>query len=141
MTPVCQRDFAASGGKVALGTDLTTWNASYGQGGGGMTSTITDLRTWAGSETGTTLLPSSLARRRLQFASIGDEDYGLGIFSVDDWIGHEGEALGWESIALHDPKTGVSIAFASNSCGVGALFGLELQALYPGTIQIPAPPK
>ena len=123
VTLVCQRDFASSGGTVALGTDLTAWNASYGQGGGGMTSTITDLRTWATSETGTTLLPAALAKQRLHFSPIGNgEDYGLGIFTIGDWIGHEGEALGWESIALHNPKTGVSIAFAANSCGVGPLF-------------------
>lgn len=71
VTPVCQKAFATSGGTVGLGTDLTAWNASYGQGGGGMTSTITDLRTWATTETGDTLLPSALEKRRLQFSPIG----------------------------------------------------------------------
>jgi D-alanyl-D-alanine carboxypeptidase len=142
MTPVCQQDFAASGGKVALGTNVTAWNASYGQGAGGMTSTISDLRTWAASKSGTTLLPKPLAQKRLQFAPIGEgENYGLGIFQVDDWVGHEGEALGWEAIALYDAKTGVSVAFAANTCGVGALFALVIKALYPDSITLPGGAK
>jgi D-alanyl-D-alanine carboxypeptidase len=137
LTPVCQQQFASSGGKVALGTDLTAWNASYGQGGGGMISTITDLRTWAVDAAGDTLLPSSLVSQRLRFSPIGEgEDYGLGIFEVGNWIGHEGEALGWESISLHNTKTGVDIAMASNSCGVGPFFAKLILALYPGTIPL-----
>jgi D-alanyl-D-alanine carboxypeptidase len=142
VSSVCQAGFASSGGTIALGTDLTSWNASYGQGGGGMTSTITDLRGWAASEMGNDLLPAGLATQRLQFAPIGGgEQYGLGITSAGDWVGHEGEALGWESIVFHDPKTGVSVAFASNSCGQSGLFPYTLAALYPGTLDLPTPPK
>lgn len=47
LSKLCQADIIAVGGNTAIGTDLTNWNASYGQGGGGMISTIEELGLWA----------------------------------------------------------------------------------------------
>lgn len=133
VTPACQGEFTRSGAEIALGTDLTDWNASYGQGGGGMTSTIGDLGTWAASGTGDVLLPEDLVTKRNDTKLLGEGvPYGLGVLRFGSWYGHEGEALGWETLALKDPKSGVTIAVAGNSCGILGQLGSVFTALYPG---------
>ena len=128
----CVLELEGDGATVENGTDVTDWNASYGQGGGGMTSTISDLAAWGATLTGNQLLADDLADARLQFTDIGGLAYGLGIMQLGTWIGHEGEAIGWESISMHDPESGVTVALAANGCGgVIAGFAEFLDALYP----------
>ena len=53
----CNQELVDDGAEpVEPGTDTTEWNASYGQSGGGMHSTIADLGVWAASLSGTELL-------------------------------------------------------------------------------------
>ena len=131
VTPSCQGEFTRSGGEIELGTDLTDWNASYGQGGGGMTSTLGDLGTWAASGTGDALLPDDLVTQRNDVKLIGDGIYyGLGVLRFGGWHGHEGEALGWETLAVKDAKSGVTVALAGNSCGILGQLVSVIQALY-----------
>ncbi len=121
------------GGNVALGTDVTDWN-SWGQAGGGMWSTLEELGTFAASDAGNTLLPKKLAKNRLKFADIGDGlQYGQGIFEQGPWVGHQGEALGFEAWALHNKKTGVTYVGALNACcGLESVAALApLIALHP----------
>lgn len=128
----CVNELEADGATVDEGTDVTDWNASYGQGGGGMTSSITDLTAWAGSLSGNSLLGDDLAAARLDFADIGGVEYGLGMLRFGSWIGHEGEAIGWEAVALHDPDTGVTVALAANGCGGLVVdFAAFVDTLYP----------
>lgn len=99
-----------------------------------MYATIGDLLGWAQSTTGNTLLSDDLAQQRLQTAPLPEGiDYGLGIFKLGtNWYGHEGEALGWEALAVTDPDTGVSVALAMNGCGGQFLyFAFFLDELYP----------
>ncbi|KAI9028510.1 beta-lactamase/transpeptidase-like protein [Hyaloraphidium curvatum] len=127
-----QAEFAEAGGTVALGTDVTGWNASYGQGGGSMTGNICDLLTWADSLCGNTTLPPDLAAKRLELKEImPGMNYGLGIHSEGSFLGHEGEALGWETYALKWPEKGISVALAGNSCKIKLLFLIILSALFP----------
>jgi len=120
---------------VDLDTDPTDWTISYAQGGGGMTSTLSDLGLWADSNSGNTFLGPDLQTARLDADSPiqGPEIYGLGILQLgDNWYGHPGEAIGWQSLVLHDPETGVSVAFASNVCnGEDLLYWSILNELYP----------
>jgi D-alanyl-D-alanine carboxypeptidase len=132
VTPSCRSEFTDSGGEIELGTDLTDWNASYGQGGGGMTSTLGDLGTWAASGTGDVLLSEDLATQRNDMSPLRDGFYyGLGVLRFGGWHGHEGEALGWEALALKDTDSGVTIALAGNSCGIFGQLVSVIQALYP----------
>ena len=118
-------------------TDLTDWTISYAQGGGGMTSTLADLGLWADSNSGNTFLSPDLQTARLvadsEIQPGVPEIYGLGIFQVgDNWYGHSGEAIGWQTLVIHDPDTGVSVAFASNICnGEDLLYWSILNELYP----------
>ena len=133
LTAPCLAEVEQTGGEAELGTDTTDWNASYGQGGGGMYSVIDDLGVWAASVSGNVFLSEDLAADRLETNDIGaGVPYGMGIMAVGPWIGHEGDAIGWESLAVHDPTTGATFAAAANSCGDVslALFGL-LGTIYP----------
>lgn len=128
----CVDEVEQDGGTIEDGTDTTDWNSSWAQGGGGMISTTADLLGWAESLTGNVLLDDDLAAERLQVAPIGGVDYGLGILQVGSWFGHEGEALGWEALAVQDPDTGVSVALATNGCGGNFTnFADFLDAIYP----------
>lgn len=129
----CVDELTQDGATLPADSDTSDWNTSYAQGGGAMASTIGDLLTWAESTAGNTLLDDDLATQRLQTAPIpGGIDYGLGIFKVGSWYGHEGEAIGWEALSVTDPDTGVSVALAANGCGgIFEYFADFLDALYP----------
>jgi len=127
------QEIKALGGDLELGTDVTDWN-SWGQAGGGMWSTLRELGTFAASGLGNSLLPDDVVANRMKAADIGDGlRYGQGIIKWGPWIGHEGEALGYEAWALHNTETGVTYVAALNACcGSEALAALgPLLALYP----------
>ncbi len=131
---MCRAEFSGDGADIPEGTDTTDWSASSSQGGGGMTSDITSLRNWAATMSGNELLSDDLAEVRMSNTKRIDVlDYGLGIFRIGtSWWGHEGEAIGWEALSLHDPETGVSIAVASNGCGGQFTnFIFFIDAVYP----------
>lgn len=129
----CVEELQQSGADIDEPVETTDWNASYGQGGGGMTSTIGDLLIWAHSEVGTSLLSDETADERRNYSPIPEGlNYGLGMFELGSWVGHTGEAIGWEALAVHDPATGVSVAMAGNGCGgIFAGFLALLDELYP----------
>jgi D-alanyl-D-alanine carboxypeptidase len=129
-------DKAASAGapNVDVETDTTAWNTSYFYGAGGMVSTLADLGVWAATDLGTDLLGSQSAAERVEMHDIGGYGfrYGLGLKQFGNWYGHDGDAFGWDSLALHDPSTGVSYVAVVNACtGYNdALLDL-IQTLYP----------
>jgi D-alanyl-D-alanine carboxypeptidase len=132
----CVAEMAADGAPgVAPNTETTDWNVSYAQGAGGMTSTIADMGVWADTTMGTTSLSKALGNLRIRTRNLGTGlQYGLGLIRFGDWLGHAGEGLGWESLALHDPKTGVTFVAAANACnGTTDAFIALLKQLYPGT--------
>jgi D-alanyl-D-alanine carboxypeptidase len=131
-------DKAAAAGATNMDPqlDTTSWNTSYFAGAGGMISTIADLGIWANSDLGTDLLNSDFTKQRLQMHDIGGDgfEYGLGIKRFGDWYGHDGDAFGWDSLALHNPVSGVSFAAAVNACtGYDDSLLDLLQTLYPET--------
>lgn len=132
----CVAEVVASGGTAEENTETTDWNYSYGQGGGGMHSTLRDLGVFGASTLGSALLSDQLASRRLEpTADVGaGRSYGLGIFRIGEWVGHSGEGLGWEALVLHNPVTEVTLVFAVNSCAGGEVnFRVIADQLYPDT--------
>jgi D-alanyl-D-alanine carboxypeptidase len=130
----CVDELAADGATLEPGTDTTDWNVSFTQGAGGMNSTIGDLLGWAKSGSGSSLLSDAMAEQRVSNLQTLPEgiDYGLGIIDLIGWLGHPGEAIGWEAMAIQNPDTGAAIAVAGNGCG--GLFAGFLEfigALYP----------
>jgi D-alanyl-D-alanine carboxypeptidase len=146
LNPFCVEELTGDG---AVGVDTTTdptgWTISYAQGGGGMTSTLADLGRWADSMSGNQSLSSELQAARLATDTVmpvgpGSPQvpyqYGLGIYQLGDgWFGHDGEAIGWQAIALHHPDTGVSVAMAANTCAAQSLVFMSiLNELYPDQV-------
>jgi D-alanyl-D-alanine carboxypeptidase len=117
----CAEELEEDGAEAPVGTDTTDWNASYGQGGGGMQSSLEELGVWAASGLGDDLLtPATTSARTAGGASIGDGvTYGLGLQVVGDFLGHGGEAFGWQALALHDPAGDRTVVVAVNACGAG----------------------
>jgi D-alanyl-D-alanine carboxypeptidase len=135
MSSACVEELVRDGAEpVPDDTDTTDWNASYGQVGGGMHSSIADLGTWAASMSGSSLLSDELAAERIAMhdANLGPFTYGLGIMQAGTQFGHEGEAIGWEGWAGHDPESGETFVVFTNTCSdSAALFG-ALALLEPG---------
>lgn len=135
MSPACNAELQRDGAEpVPDGTDLTDWNASYGQIGGSMHSNLADLGTWAASMSGSSTLSDELAAQRIEMHDAGLVvfPYGLGIMQAGTQLGHEGEAIGWEGWAGHDPESGESYVVFTNTCAdTGALFS-ALAVLDPG---------
>ncbi|MGB0102320.1 MAG: serine hydrolase domain-containing protein [Nocardioides sp.] len=110
-----------------VGTDFTDLPvASLGGAGGGAYSTIGDLFNWAASGSGTSLLARDLAEQRtdLRVDIPGVGRYGLGLLAPfhNGLIGHTGQSLGYEAVALHHPGTGATVAMMANSTdGLGGL--------------------
>jgi D-alanyl-D-alanine carboxypeptidase len=135
MSPACNAELERDGAApVPDGTDLTDWNASYGQIGGGMHSTLGDLGTWAASMSGSALLSEELAAERLELHDAGLQvfDYGLGIMRAGTQLGHEGEAIGWEGWAGHDPATDETFVVFTTTCSDSPALFSALAVLDPG---------
>ena len=112
---------------------MTEWTHSWGQGGGGMYSTVADLGRWAASMAGSSLLSPELAQERLERTVYveGVGSYGLGIIDLGGLYGHEGEIFGWESIFIHEPVGGVSAVVAGNACAINDVLLEAFAILYP----------
>jgi D-alanyl-D-alanine carboxypeptidase len=141
----CIADVLVDGGTVEPGQDTTDWNASYGQGGGGMTSTITDLGRWGAAELGSALLADATAAERAKTAEVQPGlTYGLGLMDYGDgFLGHSGEAIGWQAQVVHDGATGMTIAMATNACAGADIYLFDaIRSLVPFALDPPptAPP-
>lgn len=116
------------------GVDVTDWSPSWGGAGGGMYSTADELGQWAASGFGSSLLSKSLGERRISdTAELADGGtYGLGIQRFgSDWIGHSGQIIGWEAIAVYNPRTGATATAMVNETGSLETAVLILAKLYP----------
>jgi D-alanyl-D-alanine carboxypeptidase len=98
--------------------DATNWNPTWTWSAGQMVSTLRDLRIWAPRlATGRGLL--SPATQRLRAASVAKVQepitYGLGLFNVHEWIGHNGSLPGYQTLALYRPQTKTTIVALINT--------------------------
>ncbi|MCD0449852.1 beta-lactamase family protein [Actinocorallia sp. API 0066] len=86
--------------------DATAWNPSWAWSAGAMISTLEDLRVWTRSLAEGTLLKPETQAQRLAPGPTGVQglSYGLGIFDVNGWIGHNGSLPGYQTVAVHLPE-------------------------------------
>ncbi|MFJ4470306.1 serine hydrolase domain-containing protein [Streptomyces sp. NPDC089424] len=107
-------------GKVA---DSTDWNPSWGWAAGAMISTLEDLRVWAPTVAtgvlpdGRTLISPATQKQRLDTppTTIPGAGYGLGIFDVQGWIGHNGSLPGYESLTIYLPSARATLVVLLNT--------------------------
>ncbi|MFH7595961.1 serine hydrolase domain-containing protein [Streptomyces racemochromogenes] len=96
--------------------DAADWNPSWGWAAGAMTSDLGDLRSWAGTlAAGTLLKPATQARRLKLVQAAPDAGYGLGLFDVAGWIGHNGSLPGYEALAVHLPRAQATLVVLLNT--------------------------
>ncbi|MFG2878885.1 serine hydrolase domain-containing protein [Streptomyces sp. NPDC048337] len=130
-------------GKIENATD---WNPSWAWAAVAMISDLQDLRSWARTlATGTLLTPATQAER-LKTTSIGipGAGYGLGIFNVQGWIGHNGSLPGYETLTVYLPQAQATMVVLLNTDVLSegqepsALFGKAITSIvtpdhiYPG---------
>jgi len=124
----------------AVGVDATPGTitrdavTSWGQAAGGMYSTVADLGRWAATGLGTNQLSAALGQQRLTAHDInsGAVKYGLGIENWGDgWIGHGGQAIGWESTVAYNTQTGAVIVIVVNETGSAMLGARVVQEYFP----------
>jgi len=102
---------------------------------GAMVSTVGDLETWARALVDGTLLSPETQRARLTLVpTLGPDDpdglsfpplggtgptlpvhYGLGIFGLGGYIGHNGDIPGYEAIMVFDPQTRTLVVELQNA--------------------------
>ncbi|MFC8508651.1 serine hydrolase [Streptomyces sp. NPDC057411] len=97
--------------------DATDWNPSWGWAAGAMISDLQDMRTWAKAvATGTLLTPQTQAQRlKTGSTEASDTGYGLGIFNVEGWIGHNGSLPGYESLTIYLPQEQATLVVLLNT--------------------------
>jgi D-alanyl-D-alanine carboxypeptidase len=99
------------------------WNPSWGWAAGAMISDLDDLHTWARTVAtgvfpdGTTMVGAAVQKQRLATPSTGirGAGYGLGIFDVQGWIGHNGSLPGYESLTIYLPSTRTTVVVLLNT--------------------------
>ncbi|MGY5049684.1 serine hydrolase domain-containing protein [Streptomyces sp. 900105755] len=107
-------------GKVA---ETAGWNPSWGWAAGAMISDLDDLHTWAGTVAtgvfpdGTAMVRPAVQKQRLTTPATGlrGAGYGLGIFDVRGWIGHNGSLPGYESLTVYLPSTRTTVVVLLNT--------------------------
>ncbi|RLV54994.1 class A beta-lactamase-related serine hydrolase [Aeromicrobium phragmitis] len=105
--------------------ELPVVRASAFGASGGLFGTVGDLASWAQAlGTGAVLTPAT-QEARLEAFGPTDADpqsplydaYGLGIGRIGDWIGHTGNGLGYQALAMYHPEAQVAVAITLNATG------------------------
>ncbi|MGW1147088.1 serine hydrolase domain-containing protein [Streptomyces sp. NPDC002454] len=97
--------------------DATDWNPSWGWAAGAMISNLHDLRIWAPVLANGTLLTPETQAERLKTgpAIVPGAGYGLGIFNVQGWLGHNGSLPGYESLTIYLPGPKATLVVLLNT--------------------------
>ncbi|GHD75027.1 beta-lactamase [Streptomyces mirabilis] len=103
--------------------DTAGWNPSWAWAAGAMISSLDDLRVWARTVAtgvlpdGTTLISPATQKQRLTTppTTIPGAGYGLGIFNVQGWIGHNGSLPGYESLTVYLPAAQATLVVLLNT--------------------------
>jgi D-alanyl-D-alanine carboxypeptidase len=103
-------------GKEAAATD---WNPSWAWAAGAMISTLDDMRVWAPALATGKLLTQQMQAQRLQ--TVGSpgmppqDGYGLGIFNLGGWIGHNGSLPGYQTVTVYLPQKQTTLVILINT--------------------------
>ncbi|MER5410278.1 serine hydrolase domain-containing protein [Streptomyces sp. NPDC002769] len=103
--------------------ETADWNPSWAWTAGAMISDLDDLHTWARTVAtgvlpdGTALIGPATQKQRLATlpTTIPGAGYGLGIFDVQGWIGHNGSLPGYESLTVHLPSAQATLVVLLNT--------------------------
>lgn len=125
-------------------TDATASNPGAGWTAGGMVSTLGDLHRWARVLATGTLLSKQTQAARLTTVSFHNPGpvrvgYGLGVFELDHFLGHNGAIVGYSSAMFYLPsKDATIVVWGNNSTNsttptTTIMFDLA-RVLFPGQV-------
>ncbi len=102
------------------GEDVTGFSTSSAGAAAAGVSTLADLGRWAAADFGDALLRPATRAQRLRTvpadALLRGSSYGLGLQVEDGWHFHVGELLGWETLAMANPRTHQVVVVVRNAC-------------------------
>ncbi len=124
--------------------DVTSFAGPEAAGAAGaMVSTVGDLGQYVLKlDRGDLLMPQTFRARSI-FTPMGEAGYGLGLWKLGSWVGHNGGMPGYGSMALALPGRGVSVAVLVNqqttwmegfTISAYTIFARIVNTLYPGTL-------
>lgn len=97
----------------------TGWNPTWAWAAGAMISDLDDLKIWVPALATGELLSPELQMERLDVTPFAPEDpesgYGLGLFNINGWIGHNGSLPGYKTITVHLPEKEMTVVVFVNS--------------------------
>ena len=126
--------------------DYTAVNPDVPWTAGNMLSTIADLKRWSRLLGTGTLLSDRLFGRQTAFRPIPNPGgpsigYGLGIFKLGDWIGHNGAIYGFNTAMFFLPSANARILISGNKSTNFSTESTEMflemaEVLFPGSVSI-----
>ena len=97
----------------------TDWNPSWAWAAGGMISDLDDLKVWVPALATGELLSPEMQDERLTVNPLSPDDvdsgYGLGLFRLDGWIGHNGGLPGYKTVTIYLPEKEMTLVAFVNS--------------------------
>jgi D-alanyl-D-alanine carboxypeptidase len=100
-------------------TTATDWNPSWAWAAGAMISTLEDMHIWAPALATGKLLTPQIAAQRLQTVTApgmpADDGYGVGIFDIGGWIGHNGSLPGYQTVSVYLPEKETAMVIFINT--------------------------
>ena len=97
----------------------TDWSSSFTWAAGAMTSTLEDMRSWMPALATGALLSPELHKQRLETipepGGAADFGYGMGVFTVAGWIGHNGSVPGYQTVAIYLPERETTLIVMINT--------------------------
>jgi D-alanyl-D-alanine carboxypeptidase len=95
--------------------NVTNTNPSWGWAAGSAISTLADLRIWAKALATGALLSAATQQERLTWVQVRPgAQYGLGIFDIDDFLGHNGSLPGFQSFMGYRPQQNQMVIVLAN---------------------------
>lgn len=128
--------------------DFTSSNPDFPWTAGAMISTLEDMLAWARLLANGDLISPDMQAQRLELTVLATDPYlvgyGLGIFSMAGYWGHNGGINGYSTFMVHNPETNTTIVAATNLStneggGADAIFGEILRLLNPSLIPAASP--
>lgn len=102
----CPTTAPAAGEPMGSLCDITNYSPSWAWAAGAAISTLRDLQIWAKALGTGVLLSAGMQQQRLQWVPVqSGATYGLAIFNVYGFIGHDGQLPGFQSFMGYQPQT------------------------------------
>jgi len=120
--------------------DVTPFDPSIAWAVGSMVSNLDDLKIYALALANGTMISKSSQDERLKFVSTGQGDilkYGLGIFSLGGFIGHNGGITGYNTTMGYNPDLNTVLIVSVNELGFSEaasdrIFERVANVIFPG---------